>query len=449
MKKIQNKRLGGWLPENKELQVKWVNDLLNIVNGTAKNASRETMENTVQKRSAETPYVFKHQEVIDFLELIDTDPKLHLLAEQMIDQALEYDENDPTGSPQITSYNLMLRIIDHIISTAPEYVPPEEKEKRALIGFPINAILDWCMGTQAGYAFFLDERVNEHFEKILKAWCKYLSSKESAYVLNKNEENGGWLCDKALLELGMDQYQCDPSKDYYGFESWNDFFTRKFKPDSRPIAEADKDPYVITNACESQPYKISTNVQKDTKFWLKGQPYSLEYMLNHDESADLFVGGTVYQAFLSATRYHRWHSPVDGKVVRCFNVPGTYYAEVNTYPYDGAGPNNSQGYITHVAARAVILIESDNKDIGLMAFIAVGMAEVSSCVIGVKEGQHLNKGDELGYFQFGGSTHCLIFQKDVIDMFVHDAIPAEDFNNSSLIKLNSKLAVVKRKSADK
>lgn len=449
MKKIQNKKSGGWLPENKELQAKWVNDILNIVNGTAKNTIGGTTENAVPQLSTKAPYIFKHREVTELMELIDTDPKLHLLAEQMIDQALEYDENDPTGSPQITSYKIMLKMIDYIISTAPEYVPPEEKEKRALIGFPINAILDWCMGTQAGYAFFLDERVNKHFENILKAWCKYLCSKESAYVLNKNEENGGWLCDKALSELGMDQYQCYPSKDYYGFKSWNDFFTRKFKSDSRPIAEADKDPYVITNACESQPYKISTNVQKDTKFWLKGQPYSLEYMLNHDESADLFVGGTVYQAFLSATRYHRWHSPVDGKVVRCFNVPGTYYAEVNTYPYDGAGPNNSQGYITHVAARAVILIESDNKDIGLMAFIAVGMAEVSSCVIGVKEGQHLNKGDELGYFQFGGSTHCLIFQKDVIDMFVQDAIPAEDFNNSSLIKLNSKLAVVKRKSADK
>lgn len=448
MKKIQNQRLGGWLPENKELQSKWVNDILNIVNGTAEDTICGIMENAVQGYSTKAPYVFQHPEVVELKKLIDTDPKLHLLAEQMIDQALEYDENDPTGSPQITSYESMFRMIDYIISRAPEYVPPEEKAKRALIGFPINAILDWCMGTQAGYAFFLDERVNKHFEKILKAWCRYLSSEESAYVLN-NKENEGWLCKSALEELHMEQYIYNSSEEHYGFKSWNDFFTRKFKPDSRPIADADKDPYVITNACESQPYKISTNVQKDTKFWLKSQPYSLEYMLNHDESADLFVGGTVYQAFLSATRYHRWHSSVDGTVVRCFNVPGTYYAEVNTYPYDGAGPNNSQGYITHVAARAVILIESDNPDIGLMAFIAVGMAEVSSCVISVKEGQHLNKGDELGYFQFGGSTHCLIFQKDVIDRFVQDAIPAEDFNTSSLIKLNTRLAIVKRKSADK
>ncbi len=437
MKKVEKKMPGGWLPENKKLQAEWVNGILDKVNKI----------NLVNKMSDNTEYdyetEFKHKEVAELMKLVNTDPKLHLLAEQMIEQALEYDENDPTGSPQVKSYKLMMKMIDYIIGTAPNYVPPEEKDKRGLIGFPINAILDWCMGTQAGYAFFLDERVNKHLEKILKAWCRYLDTKESTYVLNTTD---GWLCESALAELNMEEIECNPDEPNYGFNSWNDFFTRKFKKDSREVTAENKDPYVIISACESQPYKISTNVQANTKFWLKGQPYSIEYMLNHDESVEKFIGGTVYQAFLSATRYHRWHSPVDGKVVRCFNVPGTYYAEVNTYPYDEAGPNNSQGYITHVAARAVILIESDNPDIGLMAFVAVGMAEVSSCVIRVEKGQVLKKGDELGYFQFGGSTHCLIFQKDVIDMFVQDAIPSENFNNSSLIKVNSKLAVAKRKS---
>lgn len=438
MKKNKNKRIGGWLPENKRLQVEWVNGILDKIN--TRNLVNKASDNVECEYETE----FDHKEVEDLVRLVNADPKLHLLAEQMIEQALEYNENDPTGLPQIESYELMMKAIDYIIGTAPEYVPPEEKDKRGLIGFPINAILDWCMGTQAGYAFFLDERVNKHLEKILKVWCRYLNTKESTYVLNTT--NKGWLCKSALKELHMEEIECKPDKANYGFNSWNDFFTRKFKKDSRKITDENKDPYVIISACESQPYKISTDIQANTKFWLKGQPYSIEYMLNHDESAEKFIGGTVYQAFLSATRYHRWHSPVDGKVVRCFNVPGTYYAEVNTYPYDDAGPNNSQGYITHVAARAVILIESNNPDIGLMAFVAVGMAEVSSCIISVKSGQELKKGDELGYFQFGGSTHCLIFQKDVIDMFVQDAIPSEDFNNSSLIKVNSKLAVAKRKS---
>ncbi|PJI52268.1 hypothetical protein CTI14_45180, partial [Methylobacterium radiotolerans] len=64
----------------------------------------------------------------------------------------------------------------------------------------------------------------------------------------------------------------------------------------------------------------------------------------------------------------------------------------------------SQGYLAHVASRAIILIEADNPTIGLVAVVPVGMIEVSSCVIGeqVVPGHHLEKGDELGYFQFGG-----------------------------------------------
>jgi phosphatidylserine decarboxylase len=75
---------------------------------------------------------------------------------------------------------------------------------------------------------------------------------------------------------------------------------------------------VIVSACESTPYGIATDVQREDRFWIKSQPYSLQDMLASDESVDQFVGGTVYQAFLSATNYHRWHSPVAGTIVRAF-----------------------------------------------------------------------------------------------------------------------------------
>jgi phosphatidylserine decarboxylase len=424
------KAAAGWLPQSKKKQVDWVNRLINIVD----NANRALT-------AAGNAGVYRHAEVKELDDLINGDPIIRLLTEQMIQQAFEYDEKDPCGKPEITSYGQMLRLIDAIMNTSPEYMSPDE-EGRGLIGFPINAVLDWCMGTQAGYAFFLEKRVNERFEKILKKWCEFLCSENSAYILNDSEN--GWLCESALGELNMGQYICDPTAQHYGFRSWNDFFTRKFKEGERPV-ECPDDPYVIVSACESAPYKISKDVQEDAKFWLKGQPYSLEYMLNKDADYKEFIGGTIYQAFLSATRYHRWHSPVDGVVKRCYTVPGTYYAELNSYPYDDAGPNNSQGYITHIAARAIAILESDNPDIGLMGFVAVGMSEVSSCIFTVKDGQHVKKGDELGYFQFGGSTHCLIFRKDVIDMFVEDAIPAEDFNNSTIVKLSAKLATAKKK----
>lgn len=153
------------------------------------------------------------------------------------------------------------------------------------------------------------------------------------------------------------------------------------------------------------------------------------------------MGGTVYQAFLSAYNYHRWHSSINGVIKKAWVQKGSYYSLA---PGEGVKPNElhvSQPYFTHVATRAIILIECDNPIIGLMAFIPVGMAEVSSCVITVKPGEKVAKGQDIGYFQFGGSTHCLIFRPGAIADFVPEAIPRADAHfvnvNSVIARANS------------
>jgi phosphatidylserine decarboxylase len=165
-------------------------------------------------------------------------------------------------------------------------------------------------------------------------------------------------------------------------------------------------------------------------------------MLADDESVDQFVGGTVYQAFLSATDYHRWHSPVAGTIVRAFVEEGTYYSEADSEGADAVEPTNSQAYLAHVAARAIILIQADNPVIGLTAFVPVGMSEVSSCVINpdLAPGYHVAKGDELGYFQFGGSTHCLVFRPGAIADFALQALPQPHLANPPLVHVRSKIA---------
>lgn len=98
--------------------------------------------------------------------------------------------------------------------------------------------------------------------------------------------------------------------------------------------------------------------------------------------------------------------------------------------------------MAHVAARAVILIEADNPVIGLTAFVPVGMSEVSSCVIdpAIQPGYHVAKGEELGYFQFGGSTHCLVFRPGAIADFSLTAIPQPHDPHPPLVRVRSKLA---------
>ena len=73
----------------------------------------------------------------------------------------------------------------------------------------------------------------------------------------------------------------------------------------------------------------------------------------------------------------------------------------------------SQAYLTAVATRAITFIEADNPKIGLIAFLGVGMMEVSTCEITVREGQHVKKGDEIGMFHYGGSSHCVLFRRGV------------------------------------
>jgi phosphatidylserine decarboxylase len=339
-----------------------------------------------------------------------------------------------------------------MMTTAPTWTAKAERVH--IVGLPINAMLDWPMGTSSGFAFFLDPDVNAMLKKVLNAWGEFLTSPESNYVLN---QQNGWLAPQGHNNLTItanlgetkhkfeEMFICDPSQPCYGFKSWDDFFTRLFREGIRPVASPEDD-NVIANACESLTYKVAHNVKARDKFWLKTQPYSVTDMLAHNELAEEFVGGTIYQAFLSALSYHRWHTPVSGKIVKAFVKDGTYYSEPlfeglgdpSVHAIDIKGQATSQEYITAIATRAIIFIEADNPKIGLMAFIAVGMAEVSTCDITVQEGQHVKKGDQLGMFHFGGSTHCLLFRKGV-DVIGFPEPKERTWN----VPVRSKLAVVR------
>jgi phosphatidylserine decarboxylase len=112
---------------------------------------------------------------------------------------------------------------------------------------------------------------------------------------------------------------------------------------------------------------------------------------------------------------------------------------------EGAGavePTNSQSYLAHVAARAIILIDADDPVVGLVPFVPVGMSDVSSCIIhsNIKPGYHVMKGEEVGHFQYGGSTHCVVFRPGAIAEFALAAIPQPHDPKAPLVLVRSKLA---------
>ncbi|KAK4550731.1 hypothetical protein LTR36_000310 [Oleoguttula mirabilis] len=404
-------RPGSWLPTDNRIHREWLGRQIE----DSKNNPKELVP------------VLK-----DFKSFIENTSRVYMYFNSMFDEVpvkKPYNK-DPTGHKQIRDYHHMLEILNHTFTTAPHWT--DAAANVGMVGVPMCAIFDYPMGTASGYAAFLDPEVNVHLKKILNEWGKFLCTPKSAEVLGDSKQ--GWfgtigVADMMQVANGPYQTQhtfedffvCpDPKAKHHGFRSWDDFFTRHFKPEVRPVASPDDDS-VIANCCESKVFALQHNVKLRDRFWVKGQPYSIRDMLAHDELAENFAGGTVYQAFLSAMSYHRWHAPVSGTIKKAFVQDGTYFSEPlfeglgdpKTEEIDVGGISTGQGYLSAVATRAIIFIEADNPAIGLMAFVGIGMDEVSTCEITVKEGYHVNKGDQTGMFHFGGSSHCLLFRNGV------------------------------------
>ncbi|KAL9621640.1 MAG: hypothetical protein Q9160_003892 [Pyrenula sp. 1 TL-2023] len=413
---------GHWLPTNRVLLKEWLATKLERLNSE--------------------PIATLDPSIVQLQVYVAANPYLNKLSQEMFTQIPPAYSHDPSGKPQVRDFETMLKLLDMILKEGPHWLNSNHiKTAMGVLGCPINAILDWPMGTLAGYMFFLDAGVNSKLQHVLCTWGEFLSGPQSMLCL---DQENGWLCANALNTLAakvnyagktnysfQEIYECDPMQPGFGFTSWDDFFTRRFKPGIRPIAYPDDEPkpadqrhptQVIVNACESTPLRFSAKVKFHDTFWLKHQPYSLANMMNNDPLTSQFVDGSVYQAFLSALSYHRWHAPVCGKVVRICIIPGSYYSEnlyqgfthdvdSNDEP-DSNAPNNSQPYISAVATRGIIFMQSDNPVIGLMAIVFIGMAEVSSCEFVVKEGDHLTKGDLMGMFHYGGSSYCMVFRPE-------------------------------------
>jgi phosphatidylserine decarboxylase len=366
--------------------------------------------------------------VHDLAELVKNDPVLRMAASRAIEEAIV--EGFELGYANVDE---LMNVIDYLMTYAPPF------SESSLVHCPLNAVLDWPMCMPSGYALFRDQAFNAQLKRVLNYWCGFLSGPYSRMHLHDGPD--GWFSAEAREKVKIDEFLCDPHEPYWGFASWNSFFTRQFRPGARPVAEPDNQK-VIVSACEASPYAIRHDVRLHDAFWIKSQPYSLQeiFTASQRDIAQRFVGGSVYQAFLSAFNYHRWHAPVSGTIAKAYLIDGTYYSDAEAEGEDPGGLNDSQGYTSAVAARAVIVIDSDEQAIGTVACVFVGMAEVSSCVIEAMPGQHVAKGDELGFFQYGGSTYCLMFEPGVVDSFV----PQPPFDHQTApVKVNAHLATAR------
>jgi phosphatidylserine decarboxylase precursor len=218
------------------------------------------------------------------------------------------------------------------------------------------------------------------------------------------------------------------TKGWYGegnqWKTYNEFFARKLvSPDVRPIADAevivpvDSWPY-DTWAIDDNNQLVYPDLQiKTAKISDIGQ------LIGEDSQyKDAFAGGTLTHCFLDVNCYHRYHAPVDGVLRELRKVPGVsagggytlWDEESKLYYY-----MNVIGF-QMVETRSCAIIETE--DYGLVAMLPVGMSQICSVnwIPELEVGQQLKRGDEMGYFMFGGSDIVLIFQKGVDVEIVHN-----------------------------
>ncbi|KAA8646930.1 hypothetical protein EYZ11_007572 [Aspergillus tanneri] len=447
-------RIANWLPANHSILQSYLSKL----------------KTEIEDIKATRGEILHDDTIIAFRDLVQGDTVLRMLSRAMLTEVPNKEpyNKDPIGRKQIRDFDELLDFMQVTLSKAPTWT--DDGYKIGLVGFPLNAVLDWPMATQSGYAFFLNKDVNLALKKILNKWKDYLHTRSSANVLTTDN----WFSQEALQKLVDDGNTIEgkthtfpelyntrgSTEPPFNFDTWDNFFIREFNENIRPV-EWKEDNSVVVNACESKPYALRRNVQEYDNFWLKGQNYSLHEMFEPTKQyvsnyGNKFIGGTVYQAFLSPTTYHRWHAPVSGTIKLHTIVDGTYYSEPTITGFtssdgpDEAAPDEAQGYLTQVATRAILIIEADNADLGLVAFIAVGMAEVSSCEFtpNIQSGKqlHVTKGEEIGTFHHGGSTHCLVFQKKAKLAWVTEAVPhSVPEETEKNVPLKSALAFVRRK----
>lgn len=182
------------------------------------------------------------------------------------------------------------------------------------------------------------------------------------------------------------------------FSSFNDFFTRKILPDKR-IVDMDSDSIVSPADSKLTVYDID----EDSKYQIKGCEYSIKSLLGGDEAlAKEYLGGKCLVYRLTVDNYHRYCYPDGGTEIENRFIPGVYHTvnPIATEKIDVYGKN----------CRELTLLDTDN--FGRVAYIEVGAMMVGR--INNSHKTRFERGEEKGFFSFGGSTIILLYKKDTI-----------------------------------
>lgn len=207
------------------------------------------------------------------------------------------------------------------------------------------------------------------------------------------------------------------------YQSLNDFFTRRLKPGIRPV---DQGADVLVSPVDSLITGIGP-IEEGLMLQVKGQDYTVEELLNRSPRTVSYTNGFFMVLYLSPTDYHRIHSPVDGKILEKEHIPGKVY------------PVNEFGlvHMRRVLSRNERLVTYVQHEYGELAVVKVGAMNVSSIQYVSPLPDHMKRGDDLAYFEFG-STVVLLFESGTFD-------PRADLKVGTKVRMGEALGLLHSK----
>ena len=181
------------------------------------------------------------------------------------------------------------------------------------------------------------------------------------------------------------------------FADFNDFFIRKLKPERRPIVQGS-----LAAMPADGRYLVFPKLDQTTRFYAKGQQFDLREFLQDSVLARRMQDGSMLIARLCPTDYHRFHFPCDG-------IPGVP-REING-PLFSVNPIALSKKLKILVENKRVITEIETKDFGTILYAEIGATCVGSIHQTFQPNVKVSKGDEKGYFSFGGSCLVILFEK--------------------------------------
>jgi phosphatidylserine decarboxylase len=316
--------------------------------------------------------------VTGLLGLIESRPDLKDSVEAAIDTADLKDIRDLDGF--VTYLNKLVTLV------------PTEREV-----VPECLKFYYIVNQAPGDALNNDEQFSAWMKDLVRAWGTFLDTPASAAGIETFRE---------ATNYNIDDYIEGPS----GWQTFNQFFAREVKSGKRPIAEPRNDKVIVSPA--DAVFMGQWPIDENSTITVKGATWAIAELLDGSPYKDAFDGGIYTHSFLYIDDYHRYHVPVAGTVKELRNISGKVYMDV--FREDDGTLNVIDGD-TYQFSQERGLVVIDSPEVGLVAVLPIGMAYVSSVNLTTEVGAELRKGDQFGYFMFGGSDIVMVFQdKNVV-----------------------------------